>query len=144
MVQVSALQGLGIDDLLENLLVIAELEDLRANPDGRAVGVVLESNLDIGRGPVATVLVQRGTLRVGDPLVAGAAWGRVRALINDQGEQVKEAGPSTPVQVLGLSEVAHAGDRLRGRPRREARRPRWPPPVSTGSARPAWAATPTP
>ncbi len=112
MVQVSALTGLGVDDLLENLQVIAELEDLRANTDGRAVGVVLESNLDIGRGPVATVLVQQGTLRVGDPLVAGAAWGRVRALINDQGTQVKEAGPSTPVQVLGLSEVAHAGDRF--------------------------------
>jgi translation initiation factor IF-2 len=112
MVQVSATQGTGVDDLLENLQVIAELEDLRANTDGRAVGVVLESNLDIGRGPVATVLVQQGTLRVGDPLVAGAAWGRVRALINDQGTQVKEAGPSTPVQVLGLSEVAHAGDRF--------------------------------
>ena len=112
MVQVSALQNLGIDDLLENLQVIAELEDLRGNTDGRAVGTVLESNLDIGRGPVATVLVQQGTLRVGDPLVAGAAWGRVRALINDRGEQIKEAGPSTPVQVLGLSEVAQAGDRF--------------------------------
>ena len=112
MVQVSALQNLGVDDLLENLQVIAELEDLRGNTDGRAVGTVLESNLDIGRGPVATVLVQQGTLRVGDPLVAGAAWGRVRALINDRGEQVKTAGPSTPVQVLGLSEVAQAGDRF--------------------------------
>jgi len=112
MVEVSATEGTGIDDLLENLLVVAELEDLRGNTDGRAVGVVLESNLDIGRGPVATVLVQQGTLRVGDPLVAGAAWGRVRALIDDQGKQVKEAGPSTPVQVLGLSEVAHAGDRF--------------------------------
>ena len=112
MVQVSALQNLGIDDLLENLQVIAELEDLRGNTDGRAVGTVLESKLDIGRGPVATVLVQQGTLRVGDPLVAGAAWGRVRALINDRGDQIKEAGPSTPVQVLGLSEVAQAGDRF--------------------------------
>ncbi|MEZ5182911.1 MAG: translation initiation factor IF-2 [Acidimicrobiales bacterium] len=108
--QISALQGLGIDELLENLLVVAELEDLRANPDGRAKGVVLEAKLDAGRGPVATVLVQRGTLKVGDPLVAGPAWGRVRALINDKGEQVKEAGPSTPVQVLGLSDVATAGD----------------------------------
>ena len=71
---------------------------------------MLEANLDVGRGPVATVLVQRGTLQVGDPLVAGAAWGRVRALIDDKGEQVKEAGPSTPVQVLGLSDVADAGD----------------------------------
>jgi translation initiation factor IF-2 len=112
MVEVSALQNLGIDDLLENVLVIAELEDLRATPDGRARGVVLESNLDIGRGPVATVLVQRGTLKVGDPMVAGAAWGRVRALIDDKGNQVKEAGPSAPVQVLGLSEVAVSGDRF--------------------------------
>ncbi len=109
-VEVSALENLGIDDLLSNLLVIAEVEDLRADPEGRAQGVVLESNLDIGRGPVATILVQRGTLRVGDPLVAGAAWGKVRALINDHGEQVKEAGPSTPVQVLGLSDVAEAGE----------------------------------
>ncbi|MCB1030851.1 MAG: translation initiation factor IF-2 [Acidimicrobiales bacterium] len=108
--QVSALQGLGIDELLDNLLVVAELEDLRANPSGRAKGVVLEAKLDAGRGPVATVLVQRGTLKVGDPLVAGPAWGRVRALINDKGEQVKEAGPSAPVQVLGLSDVAAAGD----------------------------------
>ena len=108
--QISALQGTGIDELLENLLVVAELEDLRANPDGRAKGVVLEAKLDAGRGPVATVLVQRGTLKVGDPLVAGPAWGRVRALINDKGEQVKQAGPSAPVQVLGLSDVATAGD----------------------------------
>jgi translation initiation factor IF-2 len=110
MVPVSALQGDGIDDLLENLLVVAELEDLRAAPDGRAQGVVLEANLDIGRGPVADLLIQRGTLKVGDPVVAGAAWGRVRALIDDHGESVQEAGPSTPVQVLGLSEVAQAGD----------------------------------
>src|SRR5690606_20410508 len=84
-VQVSALQGTGIDELLESLLVVAELEDLTASPDGRAAGVVIESHLDKGRGPVATVLVQRGTLRVGDPLVAGPAWGRVRALIDDHG-----------------------------------------------------------
>jgi translation initiation factor IF-2 len=109
-VPVSALQGTGIDDLLDNLLVVSELEDLRAPDDGRARGVVLEANLDIGRGPVADILVQRGTLKVGDPLVAGAAWGRVRALVNDHGESIKEAGPSTPVQVLGLSEVAQAGD----------------------------------
>jgi len=108
--QISALQNIGIDELLENLLVVAELEDLRADPDGRARGTVLEAHLDMGRGPVATILVQRGTLRVGDPLVAGPAWGRVRALITDQGEQVKEAGPSTPVEVLGLSDVAQAGD----------------------------------
>jgi len=110
MVEVSALQNLGVDDLLENLLVVSEVEDLRANATGRATGVVLESNLDIGRGPVATVLVQRGTLKVGDPVVAGAAWGKVRALIDDKGKQVKSVGPSTPVQILGLSEVAEAGD----------------------------------
>jgi len=112
MVPVSALQGDGVDTLLETLLVVADLQDppIAAEPDGRAAGVVLEAHLDVGRGPVATVLVQRGTLRVGDPLVAGAAWGRVRALITYRGEQVKEAGPSMPVQVLGLDEVAAAGD----------------------------------
>jgi translation initiation factor IF-2 len=109
-VEVSALQNLGIDDLLDNLNVVAEVEDLRADPDGRSQGVVLESFLDTGRGPVSTVLVQRGTLKVGDPLVAGAAWGRVRALVDDQGHQVKKAGPSAPVQVLGLSDVADAGE----------------------------------
>ncbi|MCC6185178.1 MAG: translation initiation factor IF-2 [Microthrixaceae bacterium] len=108
--EISALQNIGIDELLENLTVVAELEDLRADPEGRARGTVLEAHLDMGRGPVATILVQRGTLRVGDPLVAGPAWGRVRALITDKGEQVKEAGPSTPVEVLGLSDVAQAGD----------------------------------
>ncbi len=111
-VEVSAIEGLGIDDLVENLSVIAEVEDLRADPEGRAQGVVLESHLDIGRGSVATILVQSGTLRVGDPMVAGASWGRVRALVDDQGRQVKEAGPSTPVEVLGLSDVAEAGDRF--------------------------------
>jgi translation initiation factor IF-2 len=110
MVEISALQSMGIDDLLDNLLVVAELEELTANPEGRAYGVVLEANLDIGRGPVATVLVQRGLLKVGDPMVAGPAWGRVRALIDDRGDQVKEAGPGVPVQVLGLSDVAEAGD----------------------------------
>jgi translation initiation factor IF-2 len=108
--EVSALVGTGIDELLDNLLIVSEVEDLRANPDGRARGVVVEAHLDIGRGPVASVLVQRGTLKVGDPLVAGAAWGRIRALVNDRGEQVKEAGPSTPVEVLGLSDVPLAGD----------------------------------
>ena len=110
MVEVSALQNFGIDDLLANLLVVAEVEDLRADPAVKARGAVIESNLDVGRGPVATVLVERGTLRVGDPVVAGAAWGRVRALIDDHGNQIKEAGPSTPVQILGLSDVAEAGD----------------------------------
>jgi len=110
MIPVSALNGDGVDDLLETILLVADVEDLRANPDGRAAGVVIESHLDIGRGPVANILVQRGTLKVGEPLVAGPAWGRVRALIDDHGEQIKEAGPSTPVQVLGLNDVADAGD----------------------------------
>ena len=108
--EISALEKLGIEELLDHLLLVAEVEDLRSSPHGRASGVVLEANLDIGRGPVATVLVQRGTLKVGDPLVAGAAWGRVRALLDDRGENVTEAGPSVPVQVLGLSDVASAGD----------------------------------
>ena len=108
--EVSALTGDGLEDLLDQILLVAEVEDLRASSEGRAGGVVLESNLDIGRGPVATVLVQRGTLRIGDPVVAGASWGRVRALLDDRGEAVDQAVPSTPVQVLGLSEVAIAGD----------------------------------
>ena len=108
-VEMSALQNIGIDDLLEQLLIVAELEELTAVPDGRAAGVVLESNLDKGRGPVATILVQRGELKVGQPIVAGAAWGRIRAMVNDQGQQVKVAGPSTPVEVLGLSDVASSG-----------------------------------
>jgi translation initiation factor IF-2 len=116
MVEVSALQGAGIDDLLEQLLVVAEVEELVANPEGRARGVVLEANLDVGRGPVATVIVQRGTLRIGDPIVAGAAWGRVRALLDDHGDDIKEALPSTPVQVLGLSDVPSAGDEFRVAP----------------------------
>jgi translation initiation factor IF-2 len=112
-VEVSALQGQGIDDLLEQLAVVAELEELQASPEARARGVVLEANLESGRGPVATVIVQSGTLRVGDPVVAGAAWGKVKALIDDRGEQVKEAPPSTPVQVLGFSEPPGAGDEFR-------------------------------
>ena len=115
-VEMSAQQNLGIDDLLEQLNVVAELENLTANPEGRAKGIVLEANLDIGRGPVATVLVDKGTLKVGDPIVAGAAWGKVRALVNERGEQVKEAGPSSPVQVLGLSSVPQAGDEFRAAP----------------------------
>ena len=115
-VEMSATQELGIDDLLDQLLVVAELEELTANPHGRAKGVVLEAKLDVGRGPVATVLVDKGELQVGDPIVAGAAWGRVRAMIDDKGEQVKSAGPSTPVQVLGLSSVPEAGDEFRAAP----------------------------
>ena len=112
-VEISALQNLGIDDLLEQLLLVAEVEELTANPEGRARGIVLESNLDVGKGPMATVLVESGTLRVGDTVVAGAAWGKVRALIDDKGDAVKEALPSMPVQVLGLSDVPQAGDELR-------------------------------
>jgi len=109
-VEISALENIGIEDLLENLMLVAEVEDLRSPEDGRGQGVVLESHLDIGRGPVATVLVQRGTVKVGEPLVAGSSWGRVRALVSDTGEQVDIVGPSSPVQVLGLSDVAVAGD----------------------------------
>jgi translation initiation factor IF-2 len=115
-VEMSAIENLGIDDLLDQLLVVAELEDLKANPTGRAKGIVLEANLDKGRGPVATVLVDKGELKVGDPIVAGPAWGRVRAMLNDRGEQVKVAGPSTPVEVLGLSSVPEAGDEFRAAP----------------------------
>ncbi|MGB0113668.1 MAG: translation initiation factor IF-2, partial [Ilumatobacteraceae bacterium] len=115
-VEMSALQGLGVDDLIEQLQVVAELEELTANPTGRAKGIVIEAQLDKGRGPVATILVDKGELKVGDPIVAGAAWGKVRAMINDKGEQVKVAGPSTPVQVLGLSLVPEAGDEFRAAP----------------------------
>ena len=115
-VEMSAQQNLGVDDLLEQLLVVAELEELEANPTGRAKGVVLEANLDTGRGPVATILIDKGTLKVGDPIVAGPSWGRVRAMIDSTGKQVKEAGPSTPVQVLGLSSVPNAGDEFRVAP----------------------------
>jgi len=112
-VQVSALAGTGIDELLEQILLVADVEELRATPEGRARGTVLEANLEDGRGPVATVVVDSGTLRVGDPVVAGAAWGKVKALIDDHGDHVKEALPSMPVQVLGFSEPPQAGDELR-------------------------------
>jgi translation initiation factor IF-2 len=114
MIPISAREGIGVDDLLETLLLVADLQDppIAASYEGRAAGVVLEARLDVGRGPVATVLVQRGKLKIGDPLVAGAAWGRVRALINDHGQSVTEATPSMPVQVLGLSDVADAGDKF--------------------------------
>ena len=112
----SALQGIGVDELIEQLQVVAELEDLQANPTGRAKGIVIEAQLDKGRGPVATVLVDKGELKIGDPIVAGGAWGKVRAMINDKGEQVKSAGPSMPVQVLGLSDVPEAGDEFRAAP----------------------------
>ena len=121
MVELSALQGLGVDDLLEAILLLADndedlLEELQANPKAPAQAVVLEGHLDVGRGPMATVLIQQGTLRVGDPVVAGAAWGRVRALLDDKGQRLTEAGPSTPVVVLGFDEVPGAGDDLRVAP----------------------------
>jgi len=112
-IEVSALQGTGIEDLLEQIILVAEVEELTARVEGEARGVVLEANLEAGRGPVATLIVQQGTLRVGDPVVAGAAWGKVKALVDDRGDHIKEALPSTPVQVLGFSEPPHAGDEMR-------------------------------
>ena len=109
-VEVSALQKLGIDDVLETILLVAELLDLKANPDKPADGVIIEAQLDKRKGPVATALVQNGTLRVGDWVLIGAVGGRVRALVNDDGERIELAGPSTPVEILGLSEVPRAGD----------------------------------
>ncbi len=112
-VEISALQNLGIDDLLEQILVLAEVLELDANPTGHARGTVLEGHLDVGRGPVATILVQSGTLRIGDSMVAGQAWGKAKALVDDRGNKVDIAGPSVPVQVLGFSEVPSAGDQFR-------------------------------
>jgi translation initiation factor IF-2 len=109
-VEVSATKGTNLDKLEEAILLQAELLDLKANPERSAEGAVIEAKLDKGRGPVATVLVQRGTLKVGDILVAGSEWGRVRLLVNDRGETIEQAGPSTPVEVLGLSAAPEAGD----------------------------------
>ncbi|MEO0913188.1 MAG: translation initiation factor IF-2, partial [Pseudomonadota bacterium] len=111
-VEVSAMTGDGLDTLIENITLQAELLELKANPDRPAEGAVIEAQLDVGRGPVATVLVQNGTLRRGDIFVVGEQWGKVRALINDQGERVNEAGPSVPVEVLGLNGTPEAGDVL--------------------------------
>ena len=109
-VKVSALQGTGIDELLEYILLVADIQDLKANPKAEATGVVIEANLDKGKGPVATLLVQNGTLRTGNCIVVGTACGRVRALLSDSGERIQKAEPSTPVEILGLSEVPQAGD----------------------------------
>lgn len=109
-VKVSALQGTGIDELLEYILLVADVQDLKANPKAEASGVVIEANLDKGKGAVATLLVQNGTLRVGNCIVVGTACGRVRALLSDAGERIQKAEPSTPVEILGLSEVPQAGD----------------------------------
>ncbi|WP_332630646.1 translation initiation factor IF-2 [Halalkalibacter flavus] len=111
-VNVSALAGTGIDELLEMILLVSEVEELKANPDKLAKGTVIEAELDKGRGAVATLLVQSGTLKVGDPIVVGSAFGRVRAMVNDLGRRVKEVGPSTPVEITGLNEVPLAGDQF--------------------------------
>jgi len=111
-VEVSALTGLGLDDLLEAIALQAEILELKANPNRFAEGAVIEAKLDVGRGPVATVLVQKGTLRQGDIFVVGEQWGKVRALIDDKGERIAEAGPSVPVEVLGLNGTPEAGDVL--------------------------------
>ncbi len=109
-VPVSAVNKTGIDQLLEMIILSAEMKELKANPNKKARGAIIEAQLDKGRGPVATVLVQNGTLHVGDPIVAGCAYGKIRAMTDDKGRRVKKAGPSTPVEILGLSEVPSAGD----------------------------------
>jgi len=114
--EVSAPEGVGVDELLDSILLVADVEELTANPNAPARAFVLESNLDPGRGPVVTALVEQGTLRVGEPVVAGGGWGRVRAMFDDHGESVKEAGPSVPVEILGLDDVPLAGDELRVAP----------------------------
>lgn len=110
MVPVSAKQRMGIDDLLENILLVAEVMELKANPNRRAQGIVIEAQLDKGRGAVCTVLVQKGSLRVGDTILAGTCYGKVRAMTNERGEKVKVARPSMPVEILGFSEVPQAGE----------------------------------
>lgn len=109
-VPVSAVTKEGLDTLLEMIILVAEMKELKANPNRKARGAIVEAQLDKGRGPVATVLVQNGTLQVGDPIVAGSAYGKIRAMTDDKGRRVKKAGPSTPVEILGLSEVPSAGD----------------------------------
>ena len=109
-VPVSAINKVGIDTLLEMIILVAEMKELKANPKKKARGTIIEAQLDKGRGPVATVLVQDGTLNIGDPIVAGCAYGKIRAMMDDKGKRVKKAGPSTPVEILGLSEVPSAGD----------------------------------
>lgn len=111
-VPVSAKTGEGIDDLLEMILMVSDMEEFKANPDRRAVGTIVEAQLDKGRGPTATVLVEKGTLRLGDEVVSGQASGRIRAMFDDKGKKIKKAGPSIPVLILGLSEVPEAGAKL--------------------------------
>ncbi|ERI09121.1 translation initiation factor IF-2, partial [Aneurinibacillus aneurinilyticus] len=111
-VHVSALKREGLDDILEMILLVAEVQELKANPNKRARGTVIEAELDRGRGPVATILVQHGTLKIGDPIVVGTAFGRIRAMVNDKGRRIKEAPPSTPVEITGLNDVPQAGDQF--------------------------------
>lgn len=111
-VPISAIQGEGIDNLLEMILLVSEVEEYKANPNRYAAGTVIEAQLDKGKGTIATLLVQNGTLRVGDPIVVGTSFGRVRAMVSDIGRRVKVAGPSTPVEITGLNEVPQAGDRF--------------------------------
>jgi len=111
-VPISAIQGEGIDNLLEMILLVSEVEEYKANPNRYATGTVIEAQLDKGKGTIATLLVQNGTLRVGDPIVVGTTFGRVRAMVSDIGRRVKVAGPSTPVEITGLNEVPQAGDRF--------------------------------
>lgn len=111
-VNISAKFNQNIDELLENILLIAEVEDLKADPTQKAIGTVIEARLDKGKGPVATLLVQQGTLHVGDPIVVGNTYGRVRVMTNDMGRRDKEAGPATPVEITGLNDVPQAGDRF--------------------------------
>jgi translation initiation factor IF-2 len=110
--EVSAITGEGIEDLLEKVLIEAELMELKANPDRRASGVVLESRVDKGKGTIANILIQTGTLKVGDPFVAGPVFGRVRAMENEHGQRLEEAGPSTPIQLMGFDDIPQAGDKL--------------------------------
>ena len=121
MVPVSAHKKTGISELLDMILLVAEMQDLKANPDIPAHGTIIEAQLDKGRGPVATVLIEKGTLRIGDTIIAGTSYGKVRAMINDRGEKVKKATPSTPVEVLGLNDVPMAGDILDATDERIAR-----------------------
>jgi len=109
---VSALKRDGIDELLDMILLVAEMQELTANPNRKAIGTIIEAQLDKGRGPVATVLIQKGTLSIGDSVVAGTAFGKVRAMLDHKGKRVQKAGPSTPVEILGLSEVPDAGQHL--------------------------------
>ncbi len=111
-VPISALNGNGVDQLLEMILLVSEVEEYKANPTRKALGTVIEAELDKGKGAVATLLVQNGTLKVGDPIVVGTSFGRVRAMVNDLGRRIKEAGPSMPVEITGLNEVPQAGDRF--------------------------------